>query len=147
MRRLALLTLVAAFVIGGACEAQAGLFDFLHLKKSSKKKGFLSVMFRGGADADHATGGNCCRPTKCCAPAPTCRAPAPTCCAPAPTCCAPAPTCCAPAPTCCGSAPPSSAKPYEETPPLPKKDSKPAPKKSASKGDIKPAPKKPKKKG
>ena len=135
MRRLALLTLVAAFVIGGACEAQAGLFDFLHHKKSSKKKGFLSVMFRGGADcgacADSAAAGNCCQPS-CCRPT---------------NCCAPAPTCCAPAPTCCAPAPPSSAKPYEETPPLPKKDSKPAPKKSASKGDIKPAPKKPKKKG
>ena len=99
MKRLALMTLAATFVFAGISESQAGLFDWFGKKKES----------------------SCCEPEpECCAPAPTCCAPAPTCCAPAPTCCAPAPTCCAPAPTCAGSAN-GNGKPYEETPPLPKK--------------------------
>lgn len=124
MKRLAMTAFVLVFAAAAASDAQAGLMN----------------LFYGGGGCCPSS---CCRPARCCAPAPTCCRPAPVCCRPAPVCCRPAPTCCHPAPTCCGPGAPSTAPnvpqapkvPYEEKPPAPKKETTkpPAPKKGTAK--------------
>lgn len=132
MKRLFVLALGAAFALSAVQTSEAGLFDLFRSKRSSngccnpdpccqpKKKCGLFGLF------SHGKSNGCCEPASCCEPV---------------SCCAPQPTCCNVTPACCdsaagGSYTPSVApkKPYEETPPVPKKDEPPPkPKKDAAK--------------
>lgn len=125
MKKFLVLALGAAFAFTAAQDSSAGLFDIFRKKSNNgccapapdtccapakKKKGFLSCLFHKKDEPVCVPAAPACEPVSCCTPQPTC---------------------CNVTPACCNSADgaytPSVApkKPYEETPPPPKKGKAP----------------------